>query len=250
MTTYVWFVRGATHAAMCRTSMEAARRIMGKDDRCMIVSDEEPPPIDDIHTDGYQFLHIPGGNPIMVANIDAQLTALLEADDDVCFLDTDVLLLKPITLLGELTVTWRDHVLIGEEGEKVEGLAASMPYNYGVMRAKCTKATVEAFMWMRERVRKMQRNQQQWYGNQLALHELAGPRPSAGVFIDQRRIPWQLANPSTLISVGKIPCEIYNYTPKSDTDPCLYDKHALHFKGQSRPLMEGYAKALGLGWYQ
>ena len=233
--------------------MEAARRVMGKDDRCMVVSDEQRISHHYLELYADRLEVIPDGNEIMVANIDAQITALLSGDDEFVFLDTDVLLLKPIPLLGELTVTWRDHALVGDDGEKIgEGLAAAMPYNYGVMRAKCTKATVEAFIWLRERVRKMHTQQQKWYGNQLAMHELAGPRPVTGNQIDVRRIPWQLARPSTFVNIGKIPCETYNYTPPALGNVAIdytKDKHALHFKGQSRPLMEGYAKALGLGWY-
>lgn len=218
----------------------------------MIITDEDI--IHEMIIERTVIERIPGGEEIMVANIDAQITALLSGDDEFVFLDTDVLLLKPIPLLGDLTVTWRDHALVGDDGEKIgEGLAAAMPYNYGVMRARATKPVVEGFIWLRERVRKMHVNQQKWYGNQLAMHELAGPRPKVGNQIDVRRIPWQLAKPSTFISIGKIPCEIYNYTPKSlcvpESTPWLTLKHALHFKGQSRPLMEGYAKALGLGWY-
>jgi hypothetical protein len=218
--------------------------------RLVVVSDDEAVPMCIDH-EAESYFRIPGGEEIMVANIDAQITALLSGDDEFVFLDTDVLLLKPIPLLGELTVTWRDHALVGDDGEKIgEGLAAAMPYNYGVMRAKCTKATVEAFIWLRERVRKMHTQQQKWYGNQLAMHELAGPRPVTGNQIDVRRIPWQLARPSTFVNVGKIPCETYNYTPPNPPGLVeLENKHALHFKGQSRPLMEGYAKALGLGWY-
>lgn len=188
---------------------------------------------------------------MMIANVAAQLEALIEwgsDDDSAVFLDTDILLLKPLPSAGELTVTWRDHVLISDEGEKLEGIAATMPYNYGVIRAKRTQATIEAFIWMRERIRKMHHNQQKWYGNQLALAELAGPRPKCGVQIDSRRIPWQLHDPSTLLTVGKIPCEFYNFTPQS-IDEDVSQRSVLHFKGGKRDLMEPFAKKLGLGWY-
>lgn len=246
MTTYVWFVRGAQHAAMCRTSMEAAYKA-DKWGRRVVVSDDKETHALDEYAEGH--LTIPAGMPIMVANIEAQLTALIEgADDYYVFLDTDVLLLKSIPQVGELTVTWRDHVAVTEEGEKVAGIAGAMPYNYGVMCVKRCKATIEAFMWLRERVRRMHPQQQKWYGNQLAMTELAGPAPKVGTQIDVRRIPWQLANPSTFLSVGKIPCELYNYTPRVAHSE-VKNQHALHFKGHSRGLMEGYAKALGLGWY-
>lgn len=250
MTTYVWFVRGAEHAALCRTSMESVLRADKDAKDLMVVTDEARA---DWKTPGASlFSHIAPGNQIMVANIEAQVEALFGDDDDYVFLDTDVLLLKPIPSVGELTVTWRDHVLVSDEGEKVEGIAAAMPYNYGVMRVQRRKSTIEAFIWLRERVRRMHPQQQKWYGNQLAMTELAGPRPAVGTQIDVRRIPWQMARPSTFISVGKIPCDLYNYTPNVPAVLGLIQggqKHALHFKGKSRHLMEDYAKALGMGWY-
>lgn len=243
MTTYSWFVRGREHAAMCRTSIEAARRA-DPGCSCLVVTDD---PTVSVGKDALVVI-IPDAGPIMVANIEAQIHALMANHGEIVFLDTDVLLLQPIPSIGELTITWRDHVLLDEHEQKIEGIAAAMPYNYGVMRVKTCKATIEAFIWLRERVRRMHVQQQNWYGNQLAMHELAGPRPTVGVQIDVRRIPWQLAKPSTFISIGKIPCDIYNHTPRVAHNE-VKDQHALHFKGKSRGLMEGYAKALGLGWY-
>lgn len=246
MTTYVWFVRGAEHAAMCRTSIESVRKA-DRGCNCVVITDDDNTKLDGLAL----IVKIPDAGPMMVANIEAQVHALTQVVpnyDDVVFLDTDILLLKPIPIVGQLTVTWRDHVAVTEEGEKVAGIANAMPYNYGVMRVKRCKATIEAFIWLRERVRRMHPQQQQWYGNQLAMTELAGPRPEAGIQLDQRRIPWQIARPSTLLSVGKIPCEFYNYTPQNTTE-VLDTRHALHFKGKSRPLMKEYAARLGLGWY-
>jgi hypothetical protein len=244
MTTYVWFVRGAEHAAMCRTSVESVKKA-DRDAQIVIASD-------DLERVGDRYcMPVRAGMPIMIANVEAQLSALIEwgsEDDSMVFLDTDILLLRPLPSAGELTVTWRDHVLVGDDGEKLEGIAASMPYNYGVIRAQRNKATIEAFIWMRERIRKMHPSQQKWYGNQLALAELSGPRPAVGVQIDSRRIPWLLHEPSTLLTVGKIPCEFYNYTPQS-VDEDVSQRSVLHFKGGKRGLMEGFAKKLGLGWY-
>jgi hypothetical protein len=251
MTTYVWFVRGATHAAMCKTSIESVLRADPGAAR-LVVTDELSREWS-IGTEHalVTVTSVQPSAPIMVANIEAQIHALMNGGKDYCFLDTDVLLLKPIPQVGDLTVTWRDHVMVADDTEeKIEGLAASMPYNYGVMRARYSQATVEAFIWLRERVRRMHPQQQQWYGNQLAMTELAGPRPAVGTQIDTRRIPWQLAKPSTLLAVGKIPCELYNYTPRIANEPLIGEpKHALHFKGKRRHLMADYAKLLGLGWY-
>lgn len=243
MTTYVWFVRGAEHAAMCRTSIESVLNMDSSADCIVYVEDKSTIPALCLTES------IRPGMPMMVANLEAQISALTRPDTiDVVFLDTDILFLRPLPRAGELTVTWRDHVAVSDEGEKLEGIAASMPYNYGVICAKRNKATIEAFIWMRERIRKMNPQQQYWYGNQLALAELAGPRPAAGIQIDSRRIPWLIHSPSTLLTVGKIPCEFYNYTPQSD-DEDVSGRSVLHFKGKRRDLMASYAKKLGLGWY-
>lgn len=243
MTTYIWFVRGAKHAAMCRTSVESVKKA-DSTARCFVWTDEVSR---DWSVEGAEIQSFnSGAAPLMVANVDAQLHALYYHAACV-FLDTDILLLKPLPSAGELTVTWRDHVLVSDEGEKLEGIAATMPYNYGVLRAQGLGG-IEAFMWMRERIRKMHPQQQKWYGNQLALAELAGPRPACGVQIDSRRIPWLLHAPSTLLTVGKIPCEFYNYTPQS-IDEDVSTRSVLHFKGKKRELMEPFAKKLGLGWY-
>jgi hypothetical protein len=52
----------------------------------------------------------------------------------------------------------------------------------------------------------------------------------------------QHGNPLT---VHKIPCDLYNYTPKSPDDN-LTGIRLLHFKGHSRALMQVYAERLGL----
>lgn len=246
-TVYCFFVRGQKHAAMCRTAIESIRSVDALNE-IVVVTDE----------DGHQFkdatiLRIPPGLPIMLANIEAQVVALIalhakypNQSTRVTFLDTDVVLLKPFTTEHDLLVTWRDSV--GEvEGEKVEGVASRMPYNYGVMIAKADRPTIEAFIWLRERVRKMHAGHKQWYGNQLALAELCGPRPSEGTAVDTRQIPWMLTEHGISLEIEKVPCDRYNYTPQRVGEN-LEGKHVLHFKGASRGLMESYAKRLGLSW--
>ena len=94
---------------------------------------------------------------------------------------------------------------------------------------------------------------QEWYGNQLALAELCGPRPEAGepneYRLDTRRIPWMLTNHGDSVRIAKIPAEKYNYTPQRIGED-LAGKAVLHFKGPARALMESYAKRLGLSWYE
>lgn len=245
MTTYVYFVRGAKHAALCRTSIESVRKVDPKA-RVMVMTDEWQPAWE-LEA---QIYFIPQGMPIMLANLEAQVAAMFLAnpEEPIVFLDSDILLLKPLEAVGDLTVTWRDHVLVKDE-EKIEGIAAEMPYNYGVIVALPGMRATEAFIWMRERIRKMHSRHQQWYGNQLALAELCGPRPPSGTEITDRSIPWTLTNHGNLLRIAKVPCEHWNFTPQKAGED-ISERYALHFKGGSRALMESYAKRLGFGWYE
>lgn len=246
MSTYSYFVRGAYHANLCRTSMESVRKVdpLAK---FIVMTDETP------GERGWVFdaaiYYIPPGMPIMLANLEAQVSTMFVADphEPVIFIDTDILLLKPLHAHADLTITWRDHVLTDGD-EKIEGVASYMPYNYGVIVAQNRGVTIEALIWLRERIRKMHDRHQKWYGNQLALAELAGPRPDSGTSIDVRAIPWMLTNHGNTLRIAKVPCETYNYTPQRDGED-IESRAVLHFKGKSRHLMESYAKRLGLGWY-
>lgn len=247
MTAYVWFVRGATHAAMCSTSIESVRRV-DPQARCFVMTDEQSPQWS--VPAGVAFIQ--PGMPIMQANLEAQIQALFMAsawDEPVVFLDTDILLLQKLPCLGDLTVTWRDSVGLDDNDEKVEGVAAQMPYNYGVIIARPGKRATEAFIFMRERIRRMHVRYQNWYGNQLALAELAGRRPEDGSEVVTRRIPWSLTSQGDEVLIAKIPAETYNYTPQRAGED-VSGKIALHFKGRSRALMAEYAKVLVLGWQE
>ncbi len=241
--TYAFFVRGAEHAAMCRTSIEAVKKA-DKFSKCIVVTD-----------DGQKFddalvLNIAPGMPIMLANLEAQvLVREYVRDENVFFLDTDTLLLKHFEPQPfDILFTWRDSIGLDDDGEKVEGIADRMPYNYGVMAVACTLGGKEALIWMRERIRVMHDTHKKWYGNQLAAAELGGARPESGIAYSSRKIPWKLTSLGREITVAKYPCTEYNYTPqKADED--VSGKYVLHFKGKKRHLMAGYAKSLGLGWH-
>jgi hypothetical protein len=152
--TYVWFVRGAKHAAMALTSIASVRKTEHGGVRCVVVTDE--PKRDWDLGNAARMLVIDPGQPIMLANLDAQVNALFDVahGGQVIFLDTDIILLKQLPCLADLTITWRDHVGIKDD-EKVEGVASLMPYNYGVVVARKNDQVVETFIWMRERIRKM-----------------------------------------------------------------------------------------------
>lgn len=248
MTSYVWFVRGERHATLCRTSIESVRRA-DPSARCFVFTDdgmERPWMLDEA------IYLIKPGLPIMLANLEAQVGAMFvtHPDEPVVFLDTDILLLKPLPCLGDLTVTWRDHVGVVDD-EKVEGVAAQMPYNYGVIVTQHSSVATEAFIFMRERVRRMHSRHQLWYGNQLALAELCGPRPTTPGKreIVDRRIPWMITSPGNFVRIAKLPADTFNYTPQKLGED-LSEKAVLHFKGGARAMMESYALRLGLGWHE
>jgi hypothetical protein len=246
--TYAYFVRGARHAAMCATSIESVRKA---DPRAsFIVATDEP---DRQWQIPYATIcQFDPGLPIMLANLEAQCSILATRNygEQVTFLDTDILMLEPLPQVpgATLTITWRDHVLVGDDGEKIAGIASQMPYNYGVLRAVSSYSALEAMIWMRERIRKMHEGHQKWYGNQLALFELAGPRPEDGVRVDARRIPWLLTKLGNPINIAKLPGSRWNYTPAQVGERLHGTRSILHFKGKARGLMESYAKRLELPW--
>lgn len=246
---YVWFVRGEAHAMMCETSMAAARRVDSRAE-CHVYTDD--PALTTLAGGGT--LHaMESGLPIMMANLEAQVRAIYDTKpgEHLAFLDTDVLLLeRPLSDLFQydLAVTWRAYSLLNETtGEPIIGNAAQQPYNYGVLMARAGLPAVESFLWMRERVRRMSTQLKNWYGNQLALAALAGPRPERGSQLDERAIPWSPTERGNKVRILKVPCEQWNYTPQKPGEN-MAGRGALHFKGVKRPLMEVYAKAMGLPW--
>lgn len=245
---YAWFVRGVEHANMCKTSIESVRKA-DPEAHCLVLTDEEKPQWSGVDA---ILMKILPGMPIMLANLEAQVNALSFAwghdAHRIMFLDTDILLLRPFDYFGVVNFTWRDHVALDEDENKVEGIAARMPYNYGVITATPSLSALECFIWMRERIRNMHASHQQWYGNQLAAVELAGPRPESGCVAHMREIPWGLRHNGKPVLIGKLPCESYNYTPQKANEDVQF-KHALHFKGRKRHLMKLYAKQLGLNWH-
>jgi hypothetical protein len=248
--TYAWFVRGAKHAALCRTSIESVKKV---DPKASILVATDDPPSRNWDIPGATIHQFESGMPIMLANLEAQCAILATRNygDAVTFLDTDILMLEPLPEMpgADITVTWRDYSLVGDEGEKIEAVASFMPYNYGVIRAVSCYATLEAFIWMRERIRRMHEGHQKWYGNQLALFELAGPRPEEGSRVDTRRIPWTLTKHGNGVCIAKIPCARWNYTPQKVGERTHGTRSLLHFKGGSRALMESYATKFGLSWH-
>ncbi len=245
---YAWFVRGKEHAAMCATSIAAVRKV-DPEGRCIVVhenTNKRDWEIDALH------LTCDAGQPIMLANLEAQVNALNYAHchdaKSITFLDTDTILLRPFEHYGVVNFTWRDSIGTDDKDEKVEGIAARMPYNYGVIQARPSLSSLECFIWMRERIRRMHASHQQWYGNQMAAVELAGARPkTTEPTAVMRYIPWTLTSAGKAVTIGQLPCELYNYTPQRAAED-VSGKYVLHFKGRRRSLMKIYARAMGLPW--
>lgn len=238
---------------MARTSIMAARRAEPTA-TLIVVTDDGPLPKNYPSVIQLRVGFDEPRMPIMLANLEAQIAALSYAQGHECrqitFLDTDTILLKPIDqkdAAGIVNFTWRDHVMVDDDGEKVAGFAKRMPYNYGVVVAWPSLSALEVFIWMRERIRAMHPTHQQWYGNQIAAAEFAGAAPKAGIDVVSRRIPWRLTQFGKVITVGKLPCETYNYTPQK-LDEDVSGKYVLHFKGKRRPLMPYYADRFDLPW--
>ena len=215
MTIYAYWTRGGDFAAMARKSAESVKRV-DPDAKIHYVTDD-------------------GKRPAMVANLDAQLYVLGWADrgERVLFLDADTLLLKPFPwdLQADIYTTWRDHV----NGDRE--FAMQQPYNYGVLGCIVRPQTIEAFVWMRSRILQMTKANQAWYGNQLALAELAGlPADRKDV-----RIRWALGDTGTPLALRCLPCDVWNYSPDSP-DEDISGKGIVHLKGNRKDLFDHYAQ--------
>lgn len=251
---YVYFVRGKVHAALAEVSIASVRKV----DPAAVVhvyNDETGTlPIEVRGADQVRRTSRALLDPIMLANLEAQARAMYETPEDqlVAFLDTDVLLTQPIEPAlpdreFDLAPTWRDHALVGQDGEKITAVASVMPYNYGVILARGGFTATECFLWLRERVRRMSAELQKWYGNQVALSTLVGAPPKTGFTFEVRQIPWTPTDRGNAVRVVKLPCDMWNYTPQAEGEDTS-SRVALHFKGGKRSLMKPYALGLGLEW--
>lgn len=235
-THYVYWIRGAAFAELAQMSIASVRRVDPTAKVHLWTDDpaNTPRPKDVVyHT-------LPSGRPAMVANLDAQIAAMnyLSRGDRVLFLDADTLMLKPFPwcLAAKLFVTWRKEV----NGQRE--MAILQPYNYGVVGAHVCAETLEAFYWMRQRILQMNKKNQDWYGNQLALAELVGSPPQDGTADKDVRVSWALGDTGTQLTVRQLPCDVWNYSP-NETNETVEGKGILHLKGDRKDLMQHYAEA-------
>lgn len=240
MTTYCWWIRGREFADLARHSIESVRRVEPFliDRKLVVYTDEECPDWLDVVApfgSGVSVKILPSGRPAMVANLDAQIAALMDSPGErLLFLDADTLVRRQFPWGDhDLYVTWRDHVNGDCE------MARQQPYNYGVLGAVANPATIEAFIWLRARILQMAPKNQAWYGNQLALADLLGAARSEPW---TARIRWTLTDDGMPLRVCPLPCETWNYSPNSP-DEEVKDKAILHMKGGRKDLIEHYARA-------
>ena len=235
-THYVYWIRGVSFAELAEMSIASVKRVDASA-KVHVVTDDAHTPF----PHGTDVRHVlPSGRAAMVANLDAQLHALnyLQRGDRVLFLDADTLMLKPFpwALAPDLFVTWRPDV----NGDR--DMAVLQPYNYGVIAAHVRPAMIEAFYWMRQRILLMNRRNQDWYGNQLALADLVGSAPKSGTADKEVRVRWALGDTGTPLTVRQMPCDIFNYSP-NEAGEDVSGKVIIHLKGSRKDLMQAYSEA-------
>lgn len=240
-TTYCWWVRGRAFAELAAKSIASIKRLdpFLVERRFLVVTDDHQDESGDYREILGPQVELAFDNrfehkrPAMVANLDAQLWTLLDTQrrERVLFLDADTLMLKPFPWTdADIHATWRPDV----NGDI--DMARQQPWNYGVLGVNVTPAVIEAFIWLRQRVLKMSKQNQAWYGNQLALADLLG-QPNGG---KERRVRWTLDDAGTPLSVCELPCDVWNFSPNGPDDD-ITGKGILHMKGNRKDLIEHYA---------
>jgi hypothetical protein len=242
MTSYIYWIRGAEFAELAKLSIASVRKLSPfMIERKLIVYTDEASPtwIDNLapYGSGIELRQLAPGRPAMVANLDAQVDAILNAvqGEQVLFLDADTLMRRSFPWQAgiDLYATWRDHA----NGDRE--MAQAQPWNYGVVGAVANPATIQAFIWLRARILQMNPKNQDWYGNQLALADLLG---AAKQDAWTAYVRWTLADEGTPLRVKPLPCEVWNFSPDAaDTD--ISGKGILHMKGWRKDLMVKFTEA-------
>jgi hypothetical protein len=193
-------------------------------------------------------LRIAPGMPLWIADAEAQRQALWDCQDgdELWFLDTDTVLLKPMPeIIADLAFTWRDNWRV-KEGKTMVGMADQMPYNGGVTGARVSLAALDGVTWLKHRIMAMSELYRHWWGDQFAASELCGPRPPSDCEIRNVRLPIGPVARGSEIKLQLMPCTTFNYWPSAAGED-LSEKYVLHFKGKAaRHLMADYLTTLDL----
>lgn len=166
---------------------------------------------------------------LMLDRLIQQRRVLAKTRGPVAFLDTDILVLRPLISIFDhdfdLAVTIRDM--------PKHGFERTMPYNNGVWF--CNGTNREAELRYIDRLIAMNSAMDPiahaWSGNQFAVRDLLGIHQSGDSFrLDDLR-------------VSVLPCSVFNYAPEEDEED-VAPRHILHFRGEAKPLMKPYARRL------
>jgi lipopolysaccharide biosynthesis glycosyltransferase len=128
------------------------------------------------------------------------------------FLDADIVVQKDLGILFEdefdVALTYRDET--DPSLRKTPEAYDLMPFNAGVMLSRASGAAFweEAY----QSCLKMSEDSRQWFGDQLAIKEVAA---------------------RTTLNVRQYPCALYNYSP-ARLEEELGDKYVIHYKGETR----------------
>jgi len=165
--------------------------------------------------------------PLMIKNTEVWRDFCASQQGDVIFLDPDVLMARKPDLeaLQDIAVTWRDG--LGD-------ISRRMPYNTGVVMAKCGQRSAQFFNLMVQRIEAMPEEHQKWYGNQLALAELLGEPNHVlrDMWKHQRDEGWSLPYAAHDAIFNQLPCDMYNWTPEGD-EPWT-GEYFVHLKGNRK----------------
>lgn len=129
-------------------------------------------------------------------------------DGEAIFLDTDIIVRRDLREAFiesfDIGLTKRDYPIFGKQTGK--NLTESMPYNTGVMFSREPKFFHEAFEYSQG----LTTEEQQWFGDQLAIAHIA-----RGKYM-----------------VKDFNCELWNRVPVRADD--LGEAYAVHYKGEKR----------------
>lgn len=163
---------------------------------------------------------------LMLERLRCQRSYRAQNPGPIAFLDTDVLVLRPLESIFEMNfdaaVTVRDRPRHEREIE--------MPYNNGVWFLKGMKRDAE-LTFLDHLIctnEAMHRDAYAWAGNQWAVVRTLG-----------RRSAWERLNWFDL-EVLILPCTQYNHAPESIDEKCM-DRHILHFHGSYKDWMTSFA---------
>lgn len=247
MKSYVWWVRGDEHAKMCAVSAASVARADPEAERWVIVPEgsKDGERLKEI-ADVVLMPETPWTHLTKISCLAQFAMARWDDRQDLVFIDSDTIVQKPLPVENDMWLTWRRSVTdMKSEDKRQIDLPVTQTYNGGVWGVNAGIAGIETMLWMRERLRKMSPQMREWYGDQAALAELAGPPPESGTRVDKVRFPVPYVLSGDELVITKLPCSMWNYTPTRE-DEDVSDKGILHFKGGSRKFFYTYAKRLGL----